>query len=102
MTYSTNLALIEAVNEIYSKLYDCFCGIGIYLDLQKAFDTVNYDISLKKLEYYGIRGTPLNWFKSYLNNRKQFTKVNDLTSSSQIVECSVHQGSVIGPLLSLV
>ena len=49
MTYSTNLALIEAVNEIYSKLYDCFCGIGIYLDLQKAFDTVNYDISLKNL-----------------------------------------------------
>ena len=88
-TYSTNLALIEAVDEIYSKLNDGLCGIGIYLDLQKAFDTVNHDILLKKLEYYGIRGTPLNWFKSYLNNRRQFTKVNGVTSSSQIVECGV-------------
>ena len=82
-TYSTNLALIGAVDEIYSNLNDGLYSIGIYLDLQKAFDTVNHDILLKKLEHYGIRGTPLNRFKSYLYNRKQFTSINGATSSSK-------------------
>ena len=64
-TYSTNLALIEAVDEIYSNLNNGLYGIGIYLDLQKAFDTVNHEILLHKLECYGIRGNPLKWFESY-------------------------------------
>ena len=54
------LALLEAVDEIYSKLNDGFYGIGTYLHLQKAFDIVNHDILLRKLNYYGIRSTPLN------------------------------------------
>ena len=79
-TYSTNLALLEAVDKIYSNLNDGLYGIGIYLDLQKAFDTVNHEILLKKLEYYGIRGNTLNWFKTYLGNRNQYTKVNGVLS----------------------
>ena len=58
-TYSTNLALIEAVDEIYSNLNKGVYGIGIYLNLQKSVDTVNHEILLHKLRYYGIRGNPL-------------------------------------------
>ena len=60
-TYSTNLALIEAVDEIHSNLNSGLYVIGIYLDLQKAFDTVDHEILLHKLKYCGIRRNPLKW-----------------------------------------
>ena len=73
--------------------------MGVYLDLQKAFDTVNHDILLYKLSTYGIRGTTLNWFRNYLTNHKQFTIVNDTKSDLLDITCGVPQGSVLGPLL---
>ena len=76
--------------------------MGIYLDLQKAFDTVNHSVLLKKLENYGIRGMVLNWFKSYLNNRKQYTSLlTYIMSDLESVKYGVPQGSVLGPLLFL-
>ena len=69
---------------------------GIFIDLTKAFDTVNHSILLKKLYHYGIRGNILNLFKSYLSERKQFVRVNNESSDLKSVVCGVTQGSVLG------
>ena len=74
----------------------------ILLDFAKAFDTVNHNILLKKLENFGIRGISLEWFKSYLNERKQLVKINNVKSSTPTIKCGVLQGSVLGPLLFLI
>ena len=75
---------------------------GIYIDLKKAFNTVQHDILLSKLQHYGIRCEALNWFKSYSTDRKQFTKVNGICSDLQpLYDCGVPQGSILGPILFL-
>ena len=76
--------------------------MGIYLDLKKAFGTVNHSILLKKPEIYGIRGTILKWFSSYLSNRTQYTVLNKYQSKQESINYGVPQGSVLGPLLFLV
>ena len=67
---------------------------GILIDLQKAFDTVDHQILLKKLEYYGIRGLANNWFRSYLTNCQQFVSVNGFKSTKQPMKYGVPQGSL--------
>ena len=75
--------------------------IGIFLDLSKAFDTVNHEILFTKLEHYGFRGIVLDWMKSYFINRKQFVQYNNHCSDLKEISCGVPQGSILGPLLFL-
>ena len=74
----------------------------MFLDFSKAFDTINHDILLYKLSHYGIRGKALEWFRSYLRDRKQFVSVQNENSSTKIVHCGVPQGSLLGPLLFII
>ena len=97
--YSTFLPLMDLVDNITKNIDGGNYSIGIFLDLSKAFDTIDHIILLDKLCRYGIRGVTLNWFKHYLNDRKQFVWYNDTTSVSMKVTCGVPQGSILGPLL---
>ena len=81
--HSTELATTFLVSKITNAMEREELTLGIFLDLSKAFDTVNQDILLTKLSHYGIRGLPLNWFKSYLSNRKQLLELSKKLSSSQ-------------------
>ena len=74
-------------------------SIGVFLDIIKAFDTVDHCILLNKLYKYGIRGTPWNWFKSYLENRKQYVCYIDTLSVTMPNTHGVPQESILGPLL---
>ena len=76
-------------------------GCCIFLDFAKAFDTVDHNILLQKLNFYGIRGVAHKWFTSYLSERKQKVKIGDVFSNSESIRCGVPQGSVLGPLLFL-
>ena len=99
---STNQALTEITEQIRNAcdkgLYTC----GVYLDLQKAFDTVNQNILLAKLKHYGIKGTSFDWFKSFICDRVQYTSIDLKESSTKIVSHGVPQGSVLGPLLFII
>ena len=74
----------------------------VFIDLQKAFDTVNHDILLEKLNYYGIKSRENNWFRSFLANRKQYVSINGFFSQTKITQRGVPQGSTLGRLLFLI
>ena len=99
--HSTNHTIINKTENIRSALDNGKFACGIFVDLQKAFDTVDHIIILKKLEHYGIRGIGNSWFKSYLDNGSQFVSISGFDSMLKSIIHGVPQGSVLGPLLFL-
>ena len=96
--HSTNHALIEKTEKIKQGCNSGKFVCGVFLDFQKAFDTVNHDILLKKLEHYGIRNKSNKWLRSFLDGRKQHTTFNKTKSSDKLISIGVPQGSILGPI----
>ena len=100
--HSVLTCLLKCTNDWYLSFdKGLFSGVT-FIDFKKAFDTVDHDILIAKLRFYGAEGVELDWFISYLSNRKQCCKVNGKTSEIQDIQCGVPQGSCLGPLLFLI
>ena len=96
---STSLALMELTEDLAQALDDRMHTIGVFIDLKKAFDTIDHKILLNKLYHYGLRGKANDWIKSYLEHRKQYVKIENVESDYMDVVCGVPQGSILGPKL---
>ena len=86
-SHSTSLALIHLYDKLSCAIDNNEFTMGVFIDLSKAFDTVDHQILLAKLNHYGVRGTLLKWFESYLSGRKQFVDLNSHSSSQMLVKC---------------
>ena len=99
--HSTLCALTNLLDKIATPFNKKFT-LGIFLDLTKAFDTVDHEILFLELEHYGILGLALEWVKNYFSNRHQYVEYNALHSCSKNIKCGVAQRSIRGPLLFLI
>ena len=97
----------QPVLHFYDKIYNALNQnhpaktVSIFIDLKKAFDTVDHKILIQKMEHYGVKGTSSLWFQNYLSNREQYVSINGIDSDVMKISCGVPQGSVLGPLLFL-
>ena len=100
--HSTELAAMEFTDRIFKHLDDKKTPLAIFIDLSKAFDTIDHSIMLDKLKHYGIKGTALKWFTSYLSFRTQYVQYKEKCSSKSLITTGVPQGSILGPLLFII
>ena len=99
--HSIQHAILDIVNDIQTNMNQRLLSCGVFIDLKKAFDTVDHDILLDKLNHYGFLGIINDWFSSYLKSRTQTTQVGHHISHKAAVGCGVPQGSILRPLLFL-
>ena len=100
--HSTEYAALELVDRVMCEMDKNYTPINVYLDLSKAFDTLDHKILLDKLQYYGINGVAHRLLESYLSNRKQYVEINETKSESLTLTTGVPQGSILGPLLFII
>ena len=100
-SHSTATALLDCTNDWYMNLDRKMFNLVVLIDLKKAFDTVDHQILMRKLELYGIKGEALTLLKSYLTNRNQKCQIKNSFSTERLIKCGVPQGSILGPLFFL-
>lgn len=100
--HSTELALIEFTQEIMNNMNNKILSLGVFIDLSKAFDLINHENLLQKLNLYGIRGHANQWLQSYLSHRKQYVSLDQFNSDVLDINYGVPQGSILGPLLFII
>ena len=98
---STVTALLHFTEELHKVFDRKHYAVGLFIDLSKAFETINHQILLEKLEHYGVRGVSLSFFRSYLKDRKQFVQLGNIKSNLKQINLGVPQGSILAPLLFL-
>ena len=97
--HRTLTALLEATNSWSVNIDNGFLNGVVFIDLKKAFDTIDHEIMLRKLSYFGADQATIKWFQSYLSDRTQRCNVNGSLSTTSNVTCGVPQGSILAPLL---
>ena len=99
---STEYAFLDLIGYVYKSLNEKKHGISLFIDLKKAFDTVNNKIILGKLKLYSIQGTPLSWFENYFKDRKERVSIRGMYSTERVINTGVPQESILGPTLFIV
>ena len=97
--HSTEHTVLEVIDRATSELDSGNSAVAIFIDLSKAFDTLNHNILIEKLHYYGINNLELSWFSSYLSNRSQYVEIDHVKSNYSFSSIGIPQGSILGPLL---